>query len=65
MTPSAKKKWVRPEIRQFETPEELLAFYRKELPDEDFQTLVKLAERRERAVRRDVRRSQSANLAKK
>ena len=46
-----KKPWTKPEVRRFETPEHLLASYRKELPEADFQKLVRLAEQLQRSPR--------------
>jgi hypothetical protein len=40
---------MKPEIRQFDTPEKLLAFYHERLSDADFQKLVKLAEQLQRS----------------
>ncbi len=42
MVPTSKKRLIKPEIRRFETPEELLAFYREKFSDADMQTLMKL-----------------------
>ena len=51
---SKKKPWTKPEIRQFETPEQLLTFYREGLPEADLQRLVRLAEQLQRTERRSV-----------
>jgi hypothetical protein len=47
-----KKPWAKPEIRQLNTPEELLAFYHEGLSEADYQKLVSLAEQLERSARR-------------
>ena len=56
---STKKPWTKPEVRRFETPEQLLASYRKELPEADFQKLVRLAEQLQRSARQSAGESQS------
>jgi hypothetical protein len=60
-----KKPWTKPMIRQFETPEQLLASYRKELPEADFQKLVKLAEQLERSARLSTGETQSRKSAER
>lgn len=65
MAYSTKKPWIKPEIRQYETPEEILAHYREGLSDADLQTLVELAEQMQRSARRGVEFSRSVRLAKK
>jgi hypothetical protein len=60
---STKKPWTKPEVRQFETPEQLLAFYRQELSDEDLQRLIKLAEQLQRSARRSAGGSPLRKLA--
>ena len=49
---STKKSWTKPEVRQFETLEQLLETYGKELPDADFRKLAELVEQLQRTTRR-------------
>jgi hypothetical protein len=49
---SAKKPWTKPEVTQFETLEELLDRYSKEMPHAEFDELVKRAEQLQRSRRR-------------
>lgn len=63
---STKKTWIKPEIRQFETPEEILEYYRKDdLPQADLEKLVKLAEQLQQSARRSAERSQPRRSSKK
>jgi hypothetical protein len=59
-----KKPWIKPVVRQFETPDELLAAYRKELSEADFQKLVRLAEQLQRTARQSIGKTQSRKSAR-
>ena len=48
----AKKPWTKPEVTRFETLEELLGRYPKDMPNAEFQELVKRAEQLQRSRRR-------------
>ena len=61
---STKKLWTKPEIRQFDAPEQLLASYRKDLPEADFQKLVTLAEQLQRSARRSAGSTQLRKSAR-
>ena len=65
MALSTKKTWTKPEISQFETPEEILEYYRKDLPQADLEKLVKLAEQLQRSARRSAEHSQPRKSSKK
>jgi hypothetical protein len=62
---SAKKPWTKPRVRQFETPEQLLATYRKELPAADVQKLVELAERLQRSAKQSAGETQLRKSAER
>ena len=59
-----KQPWSAPVVTQFETPEDLLAFYRENLSEADFETLVRLAEQMQRSARRDPGRVASRKSAR-
>ena len=42
---STKKQWTRPELRQFDTAEEMLAFYRPRASSAELEKLEKLADK--------------------
>lgn len=65
MVHSKKKPWTKPEIRQFETPEELLASYREELSEADLQKLIKLAEQLQRSARQSTGRIKPCKSAQR
>jgi hypothetical protein len=46
-----KKSWIKPEVTRFETLEELLDHYRKDMTHSEFDELVKHAERLQRSGR--------------
>jgi hypothetical protein len=49
-----KKPWTKPEIKRFETPEQLLESYRKTLREADLQKFAELFERLRQVAQRNA-----------
>lgn len=54
MLRAIRKPWIKPEVRRFETAEELLASYKEGMPNAEFQKLARLAEQLQRSTRRNL-----------
>lgn len=60
---STKTPWTKPEVRRFETPEQLLASYCKQLPQVEFQKLIRVAEQLQLSAREIASKTQSRKSA--
>ena len=65
MVRSTKSPWIKPEIRRFQTAEEVLAHYCKDLSEADLQTLLRFAEQMQRSSRRGPQIPLSVRSAKR